>query len=226
MNKASRDLLVYALKIGALSLYPDPAAQRKLNSGRMSPYFFNSGMFANGEALSTLIAAYIAAGEKLKYGCIFGPAYKGITLAAAMSAELWSHHGISVGFAFNRKEAKDHGEGGLLVGAEKMRGKRVLITDDVMITGDSKMEALKLITEAGGVPAGCLIAFDREETAKDGDALTARETFVGATGLEVHAATSVTDLQELLFEGGHPDADAVLPLLDRYLITYGARGLA
>ena len=134
-----------------------------LKSGRISPYFFNAGLFDSGAALATLGRAYADAvvHAGLRFDMLFGPAYKGIVLAAVTATALAERHGRDVPFAYNRKEAKDHGEGGRLVGAP-LAG-RVLIVDDVITAGTAIRESLELIRAAGATPAGVLIALDREE---------------------------------------------------------------
>lgn len=133
-----------------------------LKSGRISPYFFNAGLFNTGDDLVQLSRAYAAALQRsgLDYDIIFGPAYKGIPLAAATAMALASH-GDNRPFAFNRKEKKDHGEGGNIVGAP-LKGK-VLIVDDVITAGTAIRESIDLIHAAGAEPAGVLIALDRQE---------------------------------------------------------------
>lgn len=133
-----------------------------LKSGRTSPYFFNAGLFNTGQDLLQLSLAYAAALQrsKLDYDIIFGPAYKGIPLATATAMAL-AGQGDSRPYAFNRKEKKDHGEGGNIVGAP-LRGK-VLIVDDVITAGTAIRESIDLIHQAGATPAGVLIALDRQE---------------------------------------------------------------
>ncbi len=137
--------------------------QFTLKSGRISPYFFNAGLFDSGAALATLGAAYAEAAMRsgIAFDMLFGPAYKGIVLAAVTASALAQQYGRDLPFAYNRKEAKDHGEGGLLVGAP-LRG-RVLIVDDVITAGTAIRQSLDLIRSAGATPAGVLIALDREE---------------------------------------------------------------
>jgi len=137
-----------------------------LKSGRVSPYFFNAGLFNSGAALSTAgrCFAAAAAASGIEFDVLFGPAYKGIALAALTAAALAEHHGIDRGFAYNRKEAKDHGEGGILVGAP-LRG-RVLVVDDVITAGTAIRESIELIRHNQAVPCGVLIALDREERGK------------------------------------------------------------
>jgi len=138
----------------------------KTKAGRLSPYFFNAGLFDDGAKLGRLAEFYarrlVASG--VEFDMLFGPAYKGITLAAAVAIEL-ARLGRNVPYAYNRKEAKDHGEGGTLVGAP-VRG-RVLIIDDVISAGTSVRESVALITAAGGQPCGVAIALDRQEMATE-----------------------------------------------------------
>lgn len=134
-----------------------------LKSGRVSPYFFNAGGFDDGASLASLADCYTDAivHSRLKFDMLFGPAYKGIPLAAAIAVSFSRRHNRNVSFAYNRKEAKDHGEGGQIVGAP-LHG-RVLIVDDVISAGTSVRESIDLITHAGATPAGVAIALDRQE---------------------------------------------------------------
>lgn len=158
MKAYQRDLLSYAIDIGALAF-----GDYVLKSGRHSPYFFNAGHFASGLRLTRLGTAYAHCilDSRLDFEVLFGPAYKGIPLAAATSMQLAQLRGHDLGFAYNRKEVKDHGEGGWLVG-DPLRG-RVLIIDDVITAGTSVREAVDLIRHAGAEPAGVVIALDRQE---------------------------------------------------------------
>jgi orotate phosphoribosyltransferase len=133
-----------------------------LKSGRLSPYFFNAGLFNSGGALARLADCYAEAllGAGLAFDMLFGPAYKGIPLATALATALYAR-GIDVPVAFNRKEVKSHGEGGSLIGA-KLQG-RVLIVDDVITAGTAIRESLEIIRAAGATPCGVLIALDRQE---------------------------------------------------------------
>lgn len=135
----------------------------KLKSGRISPYFFNSGLFNDGESLSRLGGYYAAAVEAsgLAHDMVYGPAYKGIPLACAYAIAMQRDYGRSLPYCFNRKEAKDHGEGGIILGAP-LSG-RVLIIDDVITAGTSVRESVALIRDAGASPAGVVIALDRQE---------------------------------------------------------------
>jgi orotate phosphoribosyltransferase len=134
-----------------------------LKSGRESPYFFNAGLFSDGAAASALGRCYAAAlvASGLVFDMLFGPAYKGIPLATATAIALADQHGRNVPYAFNRKEAKDHGEGGHIVGTA-LKG-RVVIVDDVISDGAAKREAIDLILAAGATPAAILLALDRQE---------------------------------------------------------------
>lgn len=135
----------------------------KLKSGRISPYFFNAGLFNSGRALAELGRHYAAAIQtaKLDFDVLFGPAYKGIPLVSATAIALADHHTRSVPWAFNRKEIKDHGEGGNIVGSA-LRG-RVLIVDDVITAGTAIREAVDIIRAVGAEPAGVILALDRQE---------------------------------------------------------------
>lgn len=134
-----------------------------LKSGRVSPYFFNSGLFNSGSSIAKLGRYYAAAIEAsgIEYDMLFGPAYKGIPLATSTVVALADHHGKDIPYAFNRKEAKDHGEGGTIVGAP-LQGK-ALIIDDVISAGTSVRESIDIINAAGATTAGVVIALDRQE---------------------------------------------------------------
>jgi orotate phosphoribosyltransferase len=137
-----------------------------LKSGRISPYFFNAGGFDDGESLARLADCYAASisASEIEFDMLFGPAYKGIPLAAATAVALFEKHGRNVPYAYNRKEAKDHGEGGVIVGAP-LEG-RVLVIDDVISAGTSVRESIELIQAATAKPAGVAIALDRQERGK------------------------------------------------------------
>ncbi|MBC7191734.1 orotate phosphoribosyltransferase [Marinobacter sp.] len=157
MYDYQRDFIEFAIRRDVLRF-----GEFTLKSGRTSPYFFNAGLFNTGEDLLQLSKAYAAAVQKsgLNYDMLFGPAYKGIPLATATAIAL-AEQGISKPFAFNRKEKKDHGEGGNIVGAP-LTGK-VLIVDDVITAGTAIRESIAIIRAAGGLPAGVLVAMDRQE---------------------------------------------------------------
>lgn len=163
-----------------------------LKSGRTSPYFFNAGLFDSGAALATLGRAYADAAQRsgLEFDMLFGPAYKGIVLAAVTATALFEHHGRDLPFAYNRKEAKDHGEGGQLVGAP-LRG-RVLIVDDVITAGTAIRESLAMIRAAGATPAGVLVALDREERGQG--SLSATQELAAEHGVRTLAIARLADL--------------------------------
>jgi orotate phosphoribosyltransferase len=158
MEAYKKEFIELALAVGALKF-----GEFTLKSGRVSPYFFNSGMFTTGKAAATLASCYAEAAiaSKIDFNTIFGPAYKGIPLAALTAAALASQHGRNVPYCFNRKEAKAHGEGGNIVGSSV--SDQVLIVDDVITAGTAIREAVEIICTAGGKPSGVLLALDRQE---------------------------------------------------------------
>ena len=141
--------------------------QFTLKSGRISPYFFNAGSFDDGASLAVLGQCYAATivASGMPFDMLFGPAYKGIPLVAATAAALHTHHGLNVPYAFNRKEAKTHGEGGAIVG--RALAGRVLIIDDVITAGTAIRESIELIRAAGATPCGVALALDRQERGRD-----------------------------------------------------------
>ena len=167
-----------------------------LKSGRQSPYFFNAGLFSDGEALATLGKCYAAAivYSGIRFDMVFGPAYKGIALAVATAVALSAEHGRSVPCAFNRKEAKDHGEGGRIVGAG-LQG-RVLIVDDVITAGTAVRESLEIIRAAGAQPAGVVLALDRQERGQG--AASAVQELEQQQGLQCVSIVTLSDLIEAL----------------------------
>ena len=177
--------------------------QFTLKSGRVSPYFFNAGRFDTGLALAQLGNCYADAVEAsgIAFDQLFGPAYKGIPLATAIACE-FSHRGRNLPLTFNRKEAKDHGEGGNLIGAD-MAGRRILIIDDVITAGTAIREALAIIRDAGGIPAGIVVALDRQEIASETDRRSAAQAVAAETGIPVIAVANLTDL--LAFASGNPE---------------------
>lgn len=191
-----------------------------LKSGRISPYFFNMGRIDSGAALAQLGRAYAAAVEAsgIAVDMLFGPAYKGIALAAATAIALADHHGRDLPWAYNRKEAKDHGEGGSLVGAP-LKG-RVLIVDDVMTAGTAVRESLALIRAAGAEPAGVLIALDRQERGQ-GERSAAQEV-TADYGIPVIAITRLDDV--LAYAGERPALATEHARLLAYRAQYGVSG--
>jgi orotate phosphoribosyltransferase len=169
-----------------------------LKSGRVSPYFFNAGLFNTGQALKQLGRAFATtlAQSNLAYDMLFGPAYKGIALATSTAIALAEAHGRDLPVAFNRKEVKDHGEAGIIIGAP-LKG-RVLIIDDVITAGTSVREAVALIEAQGAVAAGVLIALDRQEVGIG--ALSATEEVRRQFGLPVLAIAGLDELLTLVAE--------------------------
>ena len=167
-----------------------------LKSGRISPYFFNAGLFNTGGALAELGACYaqVIVDQALAYDVLFGPAYKGIPLVSSIAVALASEHGIDKPFAFNRKEAKGHGEGGQIVGAA-VHGK-VLIVDDVITAGTAIREAVDIIGAQGGTPVAILIALDRQEQGRG--ALSAIQEVQRDFGVSVHSIITMADLIEYI----------------------------
>jgi len=188
-----------------------------LKSGRVSPYFFTAGLFDSGSALATLGRAYAeaAANAGFAYDMLFGPAYKGIVLAAVTAAALAEQHGRDLPFAYNRKEAKDHGEGGTLVGAP-LKG-RVLIVDDVITAGTAIRESIALIRAAGATPAGILIALDREERGQG--SLSATQELSAEHGIPAVAIARLGDL--LAYAADKPELAAYRQKLADYRARYG-----
>ncbi|MDB5732966.1 MAG: orotate phosphoribosyltransferase [Variovorax sp.] len=209
----------FALESGVLRF-----GQFKTKAGRMSPYFFNAGLFDDGAKMLRLAEFYaerlIASG--IEFDMVFGPAYKGIPLGATLCAEL-ARRGRNVPFAYNRKEAKDHGEGGTLVGAP-LRG-RVLIVDDVMSAGTAVRESIAAIRAAGATPHAVAIALDRQEKATENglDVPHSAVQYVrNQLGLQVVAIATLDDLLQYLAE--HAD-DALGPHHEEvlaYRARYGA----
>jgi orotate phosphoribosyltransferase len=194
-----------------------------LKSGRESPYFFNAGLFSDGESAALLGRCYAGAisASGVQFDVLFGPAYKGIPLAACTAAALWSDHRRSVPYAFNRKEAKDHGEGGRLVGAT-LTG-RVLIVDDVITAGTAVRESLELIRSAGAQPVGVALALDRQERGQ-GELSAVGE--LESQGLKCVSIVTLAELIEALaitHDGRARISDEQLTALRAYRERYGVR---
>jgi orotate phosphoribosyltransferase len=192
----AQEFVAFALQTGVLRF-----GDFKTKAGRMSPYFFNAGLFNDGATLAKVAEFYARRllvglkGGALDFDMLFGPAYKGITLASAVAMEL-ARRGHNVPFAFNRKEAKDHGEGGVLVGAP-VRG-RVLIIDDVISAGTSVRESIQLIKSAGATPCGVAIALDRQERATH-EGMDAAFSAVQYVTQQLHLPVqAIATLQDLL----------------------------
>lgn len=210
---ARNDFVRFSLEQGVLRF-----GEFRVKSGRISPYFFNAGLFNSGFTVGRLAGFYAQAlvDSGVGFDMLFGPAYKGIPLATATAVALANHPGMKgrdVPFAFNRKEAKDHGEGGTLVGAP-LQG-RVVIIDDVITAGTSVRESVDLIREAGAEPAAVLIALDRMERAGPDDALSTHSAVQEVSqryGIPVVSIASLSDIMQLLDQdadfAGHREAVA------------------
>jgi orotate phosphoribosyltransferase len=217
MDDFRRRFLELALHVQALRF-----GEFTLKSGRTSPYFFNAGRFDSGAALAALADCYADAIEAagIEFDLLFGPAYKGIPLATAVACS-YARRGRDLPVAFNRKEAKAHGEGGTLIGAA-LDGRRVLIVDDVITAGTAVREALTLIRAGGGVPAAIAIALDREEVVDAGAAerQSAAQAVASEHGLAVVAVARLSDL--LAFTGQSEEFVAERERLLAYRRRYGS----
>lgn len=189
-----------------------------LKSGRISPYFFNAGLFNNGVLLNqlSLVYARLIVENFSHHFMLYGPAYKGIPLVAATAMQLAQNHQLNIPYAFNRKEIKDHGEGGKTVGA-KLNGK-VIIVDDVITAGTSVNESIEIISASGAEPCAIVIALDRQETV-DGESLSAIQMIEQQYGIPVLPIIKLEDLIEYLqtapsFRKYHQD-------IRRYRQVYG-----
>jgi len=207
----SRDFIAFACECGVLRF-----GEFKTKAGRLSPYFFNAGLFCDGASLGRLADFYAEAisAAGIDFDVLFGPAYKGIPLAATTAVAL-ARLGRDTPFAYNRKEAKDHGEGGTLVGAP-LTG-RILIVDDVISAGTSVRESVELIRAAGAEPAGVVIALDRQERGQG--ELSAVQEVEKSYGIPVVPVATLGDLVGFL--SGHPDLERNLAAVRRYREDYG-----
>ena len=217
-DQLAQDFVAFSVQSGVLRF-----GEFKTKAGRLSPYFFNSGLFDDGAKLGRLAEFYARRllSSGVPFDMLFGPAYKGITLAAASAVEL-ARLGRNVPYCHNRKEAKDHGEGGLMVGAP-LKG-RVVIIDDVITDGASKRESVEMIRAAGAEPAAVLIAMDRMERGGRDDNLSAHsavEDFQREYGVPVVAIATLTDLMQYLRSNDDPALAAHFSRVAAYRERYG-----
>lgn len=214
MRAYKTEFLELALELGVLRF-----GEFTLKSGRVSPYFFNAGLFNSGYAAAKLGRCYASAVSALdiEFDMLFGPAYKGIPLVVLTASSLVEHHDEDYPFAFNRKELKDHGEGGAIIGAP-LAG-RVLILDDVITAGTAIREVLELIRAAGATPAGVLVALDREEVGQK-TRVSAVQQLGAELQIPIRSIVSLTDLIDHLEEDN--DFAEHLPAVRAYRNRYGA----
>ena len=212
MEAYKTQFIEFALARGALKF-----GDFMLKSGRQSPYFFNAGTFNSGAALAALGRYYADAivASGLKFDMLFGPAYKGIPLVAAVAVALAEHHGLDLPWAFNRKEAKDHGEGGWLVGAP-LTGK-VLVIDDVITAGTAIREVAALFAKTEASMAAVLVALDRQE--KGQGALSAIQEVEQVLGVPVRSIVGLSDIIQYL--GNQPSQEQQLARMQQYRSQYG-----
>jgi orotate phosphoribosyltransferase len=211
MQDYQREFLDFALDVEVLRF-----GEFTLKSGRVSPYFFNAGLFNTGASLARLGRYYAQTiiDSGIEFDLLYGPAYKGIPLAAATAAALYDHHAIDMPYAFNRKEAKDHGEGGTIVG-HPLQG-RILIIDDVISAGTSVRESVEIIQAHQAMPVGVVIALDRQERGQGERSAT--QEVESDFGIPVSAIVRLEHLVEYL--NGRNDLDA-LERIQAYRETYG-----
>ncbi|MBE9396836.1 orotate phosphoribosyltransferase [Pontibacterium sp. N1Y112] len=212
MQDYQREFIEFAIEQNVLRF-----GEFTLKSGRVSPYFFNAGLFNSGVALAKLGRFYAAAIEQanVPYDVLLGPAYKGIPLATTTAVALADHHGKDVPYVFNRKEAKTHGEGGSLVGAALEGG--VMIIDDVITAGTAIREVMEIIDQAGAKPAATVIALNRQEKGKG--ELSAIQEVERDYNMPVISIVSLNDLIEYLEEKG--DKADELAAIRKYREAYG-----
>ena len=214
MSNYKNDFLRLAMDLGVLRF-----GEFTLKSGRTSPYFFNAGLFNSGSSLAQLGRFYAQAlvDSGVEFDMLFGPAYKGIPLAAVTAAALYTDHNIDVPYAFDRKEVKDHGEGGKIVGAP-LAG-RVVIVDDVITAGTAIGEAIRTIEAADAKACGALIALDRQERGKGN--LSAIQEVMQKYELSVVSLVRLEDLINFIGSHGNPDLERYLDALQQYRARYG-----
>ncbi len=210
-SELSREFIAFACEQGVLRF-----GEFKTKAGRLSPYFFNAGLFNDGVSLSRLSDFYARRilADGIGFDVLFGPAYKGIPLSAGTAMAL-AGLGRNTPYAYNRKEAKDHGEGGTLVGAP-LKG-RVLIIDDVISAGTSVRESVELIRAVGATPVAVVIALDRQERGQ-GELSAVQEVEKGF-GIPVISVATLTDLIDYL--SGHPELENNLAAVREYRVRYG-----
>ena len=213
MENNKQEFIQFALTKGVLKF-----GEYKLKSGRISPYFFDLGLFNSGQSIDHLGRFYAATlmESQLEYDMLFGPAYKGISITTALSSALARDYQIDMPFAFNRKETKDHGEKGLIIGAP-IEG-RVLIVDDVITAGTAVFECARLIADLGGTLAGILISLDRQERGRE--TLSAVAEVSAKLNIPVVAIANLNDLIDLL-ESENTAIKQWLPEIKKYKARYG-----
>ena len=214
MENYKQEFIQFSLAEGVLKF-----GEFKLKSGRISPYFFNVGLFNSGESIHKLGQFYAKAliSSQLEYDMLFGPAYKGISIVTSLASAMSRDYQIDKPFAFNRKEMKDHGEKGLTVGAE-IKG-RVVIVDDVITAGTAVNECARLITQLGGTLVGILISLDRQERGHTN--LSATAEVASKLNIPVVAIANLDDLINHL-ESVDSEADNYLQDIKKYRQRYGA----
>lgn len=220
MNNLRQEFIAFSVAAGVLSF-----GEFITKAGRQSPYFFNAGLFNEGANLGKLAQFYAQTllGADIEFDMLFGPAYKGITLASSTAVAL-AERGRNVPFAYNRKEVKDHGEGGTIVGA-KLAGK-VVIIDDVISAGTSVRESVDIIRAAGATPAAVLIALDRMEKSGKDDALSAHsavQEVMNTYQMPVISIANLNDLFEYLASGHASQLRQYTDAVKKYRAKYGVQ---
>ena len=212
MKKYQHDFIQLAIKHQALCF-----GEFTLKSGRISPYFFNAGRFQTGSALAELGRYYAAAikAANIEFDIVFGPAYKGIPLATTTAIALADHYQVDLPYCYNRKEAKDHGEGGTMVGAP-LQGK-VLVVDDVITAGTAVREVMVIIKAAGAVPAAVLIGLNRQE--KGQSELSAIQEVEQSFGIPVVSIINLNDI--IYYLESQNDQQNMVDRIKAYRATYG-----
>ncbi len=210
-----QEFIAFAVNTGVIRF-----GEFKTKAGRLSPYFFNAGLFNDGRTFGQLCRHYAQAidASNISFDMLFGPAYKGIILAAGAAMALDQGHGKNYPFAFNRKEAKDHGEGGSIIGAP-LKG-RVLIIDDVISAGTSVRESVELIRSEGAQPAAVVIALDRMERGLTSN-LSAAQEVEKDYGIPVVSVANLNDL--IAYLGDHSTTHAELGAVQAYRQQYGVQ---